>query len=232
MFNREDDYLDAIRGAQVYSTDETKSNNIKLTIFNILLLSILAYLTLIYLKNNTNIYSSLVESSLPISKQAVLGVSETVDESEFSNDRLMEILKTTEVDSLEQSEKSYSQNELQNSMKVLMSEPVIQSKSSYTEGLARELDDKSGFRGKISVAKKEEVSSLTNTTYIDALTRELDNKSGFKGKIAVVKQGDTLSSLAQQYYGNSQMFSKIINANKNIINGDKLIIGQSINIPN
>jgi len=41
-------------------------------------------------------------------------------------------------------------------MKVLINEPSIQSKSSYTEAIARELDDKSGFRGKIAVVNQED----------------------------------------------------------------------------
>ena len=156
-------------------------------------------LLLFILKKDTNVFSSLSLSSLPVSKQAVLGVSETVDNAEFSNDRLIKILEVIEVDSVHENEKAYSQNELQNSMKVLMNEPSIKSKSSYTEAIARELDD----------------------------------KNAFKGRIAVVKQGDTLSSLSQKYYGDSKMFSRIIKANKNIINGNNILrIGESINIPN
>lgn len=144
MFNKEDDYYDAIKGAQLYTTDVKRSSNIKLTIFNVLLFTLLAYVTFDYLKSSTNIFSNSSLASLPVSKQAVLGVSETIDDSTFL------------IESINQNEKSYSQNELQNSMKVLMSEPIIQSKSSYTEGLVRELDDKSGFRGRIAVVNQEE----------------------------------------------------------------------------
>ena len=119
---------------------EKKSSTKKLLILNFLVLAILGYLSFSYLQNTSN------SVTLPVSKQAVLGVSETVDDLELSDVRLMEILKGTEIDSV---------NDLEASMKVLINEPSIQSKSSYTEAIARELDDKSGFKGRIAVVKEE-----------------------------------------------------------------------------
>jgi hypothetical protein len=136
MFNKEDDYFNAIKHAQVYASTETRSSNKKLLIGNFLFLALLGYATFTYLQTSSNGFS------LPVFKQAVLGVSETVDDSELANDKLMKVLKGTEV------------GVLQDSMKVLMSEPSIQSKSSYTEAIARVLDDKSGFRGRIAVVNQ------------------------------------------------------------------------------
>ena len=142
MFNnQEDDYYNAVKHAQVYISQEKKSKNKKLLIFNLFTLALLAYMAFSYIKKGNNTYS------MANLKQGVLGVSETVDDLEISDERLMKILKTTEMDTL------------QNSMKVLINEPTIQSKSSYTEAIARELDDKSGFRGKIAVVNNTDASS-------------------------------------------------------------------------
>jgi len=133
MFNTEEDYENAIKNAQFYKRDE-KVKSGKLLSFNLLFVVILMYVGFTYLKNHNT------RSSLPISKQAVLGVSETIDDSQIENEKLMNILNKTEVDTLE------------NSMKISVGESSIQSQSSYTEEIARELDDKrSGFRGRIAV---------------------------------------------------------------------------------
>ena len=142
MFNRkEDDYFNAIKHAQVYTSVETKSSNGKSLVVIFLFLALLGYATFTYFQDSGSTFS------LPVSQQAVLGVSETVDDSELANEKLMEVLKGTKVD------------ELQNSMKVLINEPSIQSKSSYTEAIARVLDDKSGFRGRIVVVNQSDEDS-------------------------------------------------------------------------
>ena len=136
MFNnKENDYLNAIKHAQVYTSTETKLSTKKLLISNFIFLALLGYVTFNYLQSNNTF-------SLPVFKQAVLGVSETVDDSSLRNDRLMEIIKGKEVIAVP------------NSMKVLITEPTIQSKSSYTEAIARLLDDKSGFKGRIAVVNQ------------------------------------------------------------------------------
>jgi len=137
MFNTEKDYSNSIKDAQIYKS-ETNLKSKKLLMVNVLFVAILAYASFTYLKSHNN------SSSLPISKQAVLGVSETIDDSQLSNDKLMAILKNREVDTLE------------NSMKVSVGKSSIQSQSSYTEAITRELDDKrSGFRGKIAVVNQK-----------------------------------------------------------------------------
>jgi len=133
MFNTEEDYANAIKNAQFYKKDK-KVKSGKLLTVNVLFVAILAYASFSYLKSHNH------NTSLPISKQAVLGVSETIDDSEIDNEKLMNILNKTEVDTLE------------NSMKIAEKKSSIQSQPSYTEAIARELDDKrSGFRGRIAV---------------------------------------------------------------------------------
>lgn len=129
MFKKEDDYFNAIKHAQIYASVETKSSNNKSLVVKFFFLACVGYATFTYLQNSSNSFS------LPATKQAVLGVSETVDDSELAV-------------------------VVSNSMKVLISEPSIQSKSSYTEAISRVLDDKSGFRGRIAVVNQDDERSI------------------------------------------------------------------------
>ena len=142
MFNTEKDYANAIKNAQIHALSEKKSSNKNLLMVNFLFLAFLGYASFSYLKSNSN------EFSLPMFKQAVLGVSETIDDSELVDNRLMNVLKVKEA------------GILQDSMKVLVSEPFIQSKSSYTEAIARVLDDKSGFKGRIAIVNQSDELSI------------------------------------------------------------------------
>jgi nucleoid-associated protein YgaU len=48
----------------------------------------------------------------------------------------------------------------------------------------------------------------------------------------VVKKGDTLASLAEEYYGDSSAYDKIINANRRLTQASHTIyVGESINLP-
>ena len=73
----------------------------------------------------------------------------------------------------------------------------------------------------------------SKSTYESAISQELDDKNkGVKGRVVVVKKGDTLSSLAEKYYGNSMAFHKIIESNKEISEKSPIVyVGQKINIP-
>ena len=138
MFNTEDDYANAIKNAQVYKSDK-KVKSGKLLTVNVLFLAILAYASFTYLKTYNH------SSSLPISKQAVLGVSEIIDDSQLEDEKLIDILNNTEVDSVE------------DSMKISVAESSIKSEPSYTEMITRELDDKrSCFRGRIAVVNQKD----------------------------------------------------------------------------
>lgn len=64
---------------------------------------------------------------------------------------------------------------------------------------------------------------------IDALQTPLLKE---KVEYYVIKEGDKLSSIAKQFYGQSIMYPKIIKANKEVIKNAKLIYpGQKIRIP-
>jgi nucleoid-associated protein YgaU len=47
-----------------------------------------------------------------------------------------------------------------------------------------------------------------------------------------VKRGDTLSKIAEQYYGDSSLYMKIFEANRDLLNDPNLIkVGQKLRIP-
>lgn len=47
-----------------------------------------------------------------------------------------------------------------------------------------------------------------------------------------VKKGDTLSKIAQQYYGDASLYMKIFEANQDILTNPNLIkVGQKLRIP-
>ncbi len=187
MFNQDDEYINATKDAQIYSSKVSDKRDRGFIILNFLLLIFLLYTLFYYIDNNSNIFSK--------SKQAVLGVSEIVDDSALSNERLMEILKETEVDSVEEEKVDYLHSELQNSMKVLIGDSSIKSKSSYTEAIARELDDKRGFKGKVVVVKKgDTLSSLSERYYGNSMefSKIIEANSFINSKDDILKVGQKI----------------------------------------
>ncbi|MHC4183562.1 MAG: LysM peptidoglycan-binding domain-containing protein [Planctomycetota bacterium] len=81
----------------------------------------------------------------------------------------------------------------------------------------------------ITVLEKEEA----DVRLYDSLDRrESDDKEFTTAKTHIVSHGDTLYSIAKQYYGNSAMWEKIYKANEdNIIDKRLLEIGQTLIIP-
>jgi nucleoid-associated protein YgaU len=48
----------------------------------------------------------------------------------------------------------------------------------------------------------------------------------------VVRKGDTLSKIAEEYYGDARLYPKIFEANRDILKDpDKIQIGQKLRIP-
>ncbi len=48
----------------------------------------------------------------------------------------------------------------------------------------------------------------------------------------VVQKGDTLSKIADEYYGDARLYTKIFEANRDILNNpDKIKPGQKLRIP-
>ena len=55
---------------------------------------------------------------------------------------------------------------------------------------------------------------------------------GAEGRIHIVVSGDTLSALAQKYYGKAGLYMKIFEANRDILKDPNLIkVGQKLRIP-
>ncbi len=168
MFNNDEEYLNATRDAKInrykeniLTKDEQSFN--KGVFLNLFIIVILVSFGVLFYKKQTDFFPKKAHTT------AVLGVSKTIDDSEFSDEELLKILKVTEVDMLEESRKedeSHELTNLANSMQVLVNESTIQSPSSYSDAIARELDDKSGFKGRIVVVKKgDTLSSLSEKFY-------------------------------------------------------------------
>ncbi len=81
----------------------------------------------------------------------------------------------------------------------------------------------------ITVLEKEDAAARL---YESLTRRESDDKEFTTAKTHIVSHGDTLYSIAKQYYGNSAMWEKVYNANEdNIIDKRLLEIGQTLIIP-
>lgn len=73
----------------------------------------------------------------------------------------------------------------------------------------------------------------TTPTETNTGTSNPSNSSNNQTVIYTVKRGDTLSSIARMYYGNSSKWTDIFNANKDVIKNANLIYsGQKLRIPN
>lgn len=71
-----------------------------------------------------------------------------------------------------------------------------------------------------------------NSHYTQAISKEIDKKYHHNNRLIVVKKGDTLASIAQEYYGNSMAFDKIIKSNSQLSSASHMIyIGQKLNVP-
>lgn len=89
------------------------------------------------------------------------------------------------------------------------------------------------------VKMNDALSNIVNTStvrddylYTQAISKEIDKKSHHNSRIVVVKKGDTLASIAQEYYGNSMDFDKIIKSNRELSSDSHIIhIGQKLNVP-
>ena len=74
-------------------------------------------------------------------------------------------------------------------------------------------------------------SSGKEDTYIKLISQEILPTKKNKTFTIVVKKGDTLVSLAEEYYGDAKAYHKIIDANRNLTEKSNTIyVGQKINI--
>jgi len=74
-------------------------------------------------------------------------------------------------------------------------------------------------------------SSGKEDTYIKLISQEILPTKKNKTFTIVVKKGDTLASLAEEYYGDSMAYHKIIDTNRNLTEKSHTIyVGQKINL--
>ena len=82
-----------------------------------------------------------------------------------------------------------------------------------------------------SLLKTIQKELLTKKDDIIVATTQTPIKTKEKREVYIIKKGDSLSSISKRFYGDSNMFKKIINENDGL-DPKKLQIGQKINIPN
>lgn len=134
MFNKNTNNPIETNEIHLVTLNKDNSHNITLIVSNLLAISFLSYFVFFYMKNDINLLSN---SSVGHSK-GVLGVSEVAPLSSTKKEQANE----------------YSAN----TMQVTRNDKTIQSEPSYSEGMMRELDDKSQFKGKVVVASDELLS--------------------------------------------------------------------------
>ena len=145
-----------------------------------------------------------VLNSFLSTKTAVLGATKTADNAEESDIEFLKILNLSEVDSV----KEQSQLSLPVSSQSLV-----------------HLND--SMKVLVSETNIKSVSS-----YTEAISRELEDKNEYQGRVIIVRTGDTLSSLAQEYYGDALAYDKIIRNNPHLQNSSsKLYAGEHIKLP-
>jgi len=160
MFNKQDEYQKATQHAQVNTYDEGKRISAKLIFLNLSLFALVGSFVFLYTQTN-------LLSGLDSQKTAVLGVSLTVDDS--NDEEYLKVLSNAEVDSVKEASTQIPLASLNNSMKLIVSEASIQSQSSYTNAISRELDDnqendKRDYRVVI-VKKGDTLSTLSEKFY-------------------------------------------------------------------
>jgi nucleoid-associated protein YgaU len=76
-------------------------------------------------------------------------------------------------------------------------------------------------------------SPASSPVVVPASSPEPAASTSGPGQTHTVGEGDTLRSIAQQYYGDGEMWQKIFEANKDTIGADpdSIKIGQSLKIP-
>jgi len=75
-------------------------------------------------------------------------------------------------------------------------------------------------------------SVRTEDSYMKEISKEISGTKEHKVLSVVVQKGDTLASLAKEYYGDSRAYNKIINANRTLTQKSNIIyVGQTINLP-
>jgi len=131
MFNKNSNNSIETNDIHIITLNKDNSHNITLIVSNLLAISFLSYFVFFYMKNDINLLSN---SSVGHS-QGVLGVSEVAP--------------------LASTKKEQANEYPANTMQVARNDKTIQSEPSYSEGMMRELDDKSQFKGKVVVASDE-----------------------------------------------------------------------------
>jgi len=92
------------------------------------------------------------------------------------------------------------------------------------------VESKNGLKNAIDTIVSTSVGK--EDSYMKSISKEISGKKEIKIFSIVVKNGDTLASLADEYYGDSMAYDKIIEVNINLTQeANTIYVGQTINLP-
>ena len=220
MYSNQEEYLQATRDAQVNMIDRKERKGILLFI-NFLLFLALSVIGFLYFTQNSNYLSKNIFGK----QTAVLGATHRSTDTDYSDEELMVMLDNSD-DKTVDSSLANRQAKLAEEMNQVINNLTMKSKSKsdYSdEELMLMLDNPDGKPVSDSdvAAKQAELTNEMNqvinnitikskSNYESAISKELDDKNkNVKGRVVVVKKGDTFSSLAKQYDGDSMAFHPI-----------------------
>jgi len=140
--------------------------------------------------------------------------------------QLIESLSGTDVDSLS------SISEDDDKKKPTLSKDIdIYNKVVLKEGNSDSNDALSQLSDEISNVIDSEDSTPTNNNYTASISKEVETRQK-EMRYYIVKKGDNLGKIAKKFYSNVMDYTKIYEANPDILRRpDKIYIGQKLRIP-
>ncbi len=231
MFDTNDLFNDAIRGASIHAQESENRRGGSLVVFKILLLLLL--LSVLYI--GFKIYTSMqLEEELIVKKSIITKIqqeSESLIKKDLSIDKLsnsrdsdeeyLSALREIESELIEKNEKVNldSKEQLELSMAITniveeVEEEVLADSSDYTRELKKE----------IGVEEKMEESLVDSSIAYDSSDLK-------KGRKIIVKKGDTLQGISNKFYGDAMNYKRIIAINDNLSANDTIYEGQTIYLP-
>jgi phage tail protein X len=151
------------------------------------------------------------------------------------DDAYAKALMREEMDSFEREIESVDISDIKSKKIATKSTPL--EKSNHYNKVVIERENPSELDALVQLTKelREEESAkaeiATQSNYTKSISKELSVRSN-EMRIIVVKRGDTLSSIAFRAYGDYNAYSKIFEANPEIIKNPNLIfVGQRLRVP-
>ena len=119
---------------------------------------------------------------------------------------------------------------LMNQLGVRLQNLHLQDKKLFLKGNAKTKAESNRIWDQIKLVDKSYSQDLMAEITYDADTPAAPVSQA--SKTYTVKAGDTLSKIAKQHYGNASLYTKIFDANKDLLSDpDKIQVGQVLKIP-